>query len=90
MGLSRTDAIVVSRAALTEVAFLTGKDAEKVIALRRDGEVWELEVDVVDLRRIPDTTDVLATYLVRLDDRGVVLDLRRVRRYIRAWIGDQG
>ena len=89
MALSRPHALTISRAAMTEVAHLTGKDADKVISLRRDGEIWELEVDVVDLRRVPDTTDYLATYLVHLDDDGNVLDLRRVRRYVRAWLGDR-
>jgi hypothetical protein len=41
------------------------------------------------MRRIPDTTDIMATYAVRLDDGGNVLELHRVRRYVRAWIGDQ-
>ncbi len=89
MALSRAHALTVSRAALAEVAHLTGKDAEKVVSLRRDGDVWALEVDVVDLRRVPDTTDILATYQVHLDDQGNVLDLHRIRRYVRAWIGDQ-
>jgi hypothetical protein len=89
MALSRPHAITISRAALAEVAHLTGKEAEKVISLRRDGEIWALEVDVVDLRRVPDSTDFLATYLVHLDDDGNVLDLRRTRRYVRAWLGDQ-
>ena len=89
MALSREHAITISRAALTEVAQLTGKDAEKVVSLRRDDGDWVLEVDVVELHRIPDTTDLVATYLVRLDDDGTVLDLSRVRRYVRAWIGDQ-
>jgi hypothetical protein len=89
MALSRSQAMAVSRAALSEVAHLTGKDSEKVVSLRREGEVWVLEVDVVDMRRIPDTTDIMATYAVRLDDGGNVLELHRVRRYVRAWIGDQ-
>ena len=68
MALSRARAKDVSRAALVEVAHLTGKDAEKVVALRRDGDEWVLDVEVVDLRRVPDTTDFMATYRVHLDD----------------------
>ena len=89
MALSRPRAVAVSLTAMAEVAQLTGKDAEKVISLRHDGEAWVLEVDVYHLRRVPDSPDAPATYLVRLDDDGNVLDLRRVRRYVRAWIGDQ-
>ena len=49
MTVSRTRAIAISHAAMHEVAQLTGKDAEKVVALRRDGEIWVLEVDVVEM-----------------------------------------
>jgi hypothetical protein len=87
MTLSRAQAKTLSRAALVEVAQMTGKEAEKVVALRRDGEVWVLEVDVVDMRRVPDTTDFMATYRVHLDDAGNVLELHRLGRYVRAWAG---
>ncbi|WP_328305759.1 gas vesicle protein GvpO [Actinomycetospora sp. NBC_00405] len=88
MALSRERVHAVSRTALAEVAELTGKDVEKVVALRRDGEVWVLDVEVVDLRRVPESTDFMATYRVHLDDADNVLELRRVRRYVRAWVGD--
>jgi hypothetical protein len=88
MALSRAHAKTLSRAALAEVAQLTGKEAEKVVALRRDGEVWVLDVDVVDIRRVPDTTDFMATYRVHLDEAGNLLELHRVRRFVRAWVGD--
>jgi len=90
VAFSRARAKDVSRAALVEVAHLTGKDAEKVVALRRDGDEWVLDVEVVDLRRVPDSTDFMATYRVHLDDAGDVVRLHRVRRYVRAWVGEQG
>ncbi|GAA4731228.1 gas vesicle protein GvpO [Actinomycetospora chibensis] len=89
MTLSRDRVRAVSRAALAEVAQLTGKDTEQIVALRREGADWVLDVDVVELRRIPGTTDFMATYRVRLDDAGEVLDLHRVRRYVRGWVGDE-
>jgi hypothetical protein len=89
MAFSRARAKDVSRAAMVEVAHLTGKDAEKVVALRREGDDWVLDVEVVDLRRVPDSTDFMATYRVHLDDAGNVLRMHRVGRYVRAWVGDQ-
>jgi len=86
MALSRAHVQAVSRAALTEVAELIGKDAEKVVALRRDGEVWVLDVDVVDMRPVPQSADFMATYRLRLDEAGNVLELHRVRRFVRAWV----
>ena len=44
---------------------------------------WELAVDVVELRRVPDTTSVLATYRVTTDDAGDVASYERLHRYNR-------
>lgn len=47
-----------------------------------DGE-WIVNVDVVELARIPDTTSLLATYEVVLDSAGELLQYRRIARYRR-------
>jgi hypothetical protein len=44
---------------------------------------WELEVDVVEVRRVPDTASLLATYRVTTDDAGDVSGHERLRRYNR-------
>ena len=38
---------------------------------------------MLELERIPNTTDVLATYDVQLDDEGTLLGYKRKRRFIR-------
>jgi hypothetical protein len=63
---------------------LLGRPVESVSALERTHDGWVLALEVVEVRRIPETTDVLASYELELDDG---LDLRRyqqVRRYHRA------
>ena len=62
---------------------LTGNDAETVSALQSDGENWLVTVEVCELERIPNTTDVMASYVVQLDDAGGLLGYRRERRYLR-------
>jgi hypothetical protein len=62
---------------------LTGKDAETVVGLEKDDDGWKVLLDVVELRRIPNTTDVLATYEVALDDGGELQGCRRLHRYVR-------
>ena len=52
-------------------------------ANRADGGGWTVAVDVVELSRIPPSTDVLATYEVTIDGRGELVELARSRRYIR-------
>jgi hypothetical protein len=40
-------------------------------------------VDVLELSRIPNTTDVLASYVVQLDEQGTLRGLKRARRFVR-------
>ncbi|HZT92508.1 MAG TPA: gas vesicle protein GvpO [Gaiellaceae bacterium] len=63
---------------------LQGADAESVSSVRRGGGGWVVGLEVVEVRRIPDSTDVLATYEVELDGDGAVLRFERVRRYHRS------
>lgn len=57
--------------------------AEGVSAVSRSDEGWHVDVDVLELQRIPDTTSLLATYEVDIDQDGSLLQYRRVRRYRR-------
>jgi Gas vesicle synthesis protein GvpO len=68
---------------------LTGKPAEAVTGLERTDDGWTVEVEVLELERIPGTTDVLATYQVTLDDDGELQGCRRVHRYLRGSPGDE-
>lgn len=45
---------------------------------------WQVEVEVLELERVPDTTSVLGTYQVDLDESGELLGYRRLRRYTRS------
>jgi hypothetical protein len=63
---------------------LHGTDAESVSFVGRNGEGWVVGLEVVEVRRIPDSTDVLATYEVELDGDGGVLRFERTRRYSRS------
>jgi hypothetical protein len=62
---------------------LTGYPPEGVSGFQWDGETWLVSVDVCELRRIPNTTDVMATYVVQLEDGGGLLGYKRERRYQR-------
>ena len=45
---------------------------------------------MLELSRIPNTTDVLATYEVEVDSDGELMEYRRVHRYVRGVPGDDG
>ena len=62
---------------------LTGFEPESVSGLQWDGETWLVTVDVCELERIPNTTDVMAGYVVQLDDSGGLLGYKRDRRFLR-------
>jgi Gas vesicle synthesis protein GvpO len=62
---------------------LTGYEAMSVSGLAKVGTGWTVEVDVVELQRVPDTASLLATYRVTTDATGDVAGYERVRRFHR-------
>ncbi|MCF2126592.1 gas vesicle protein [Strepomyces sp. STD 3.1] len=50
---------------------------------RSEGGGWIVNVDVLEVARIPDTTSLLATYEVELDSAGDLVQYRRIARYRR-------
>jgi Gas vesicle synthesis protein GvpO len=78
--LSARDLTLAARQTIEE---LTGYTAESVSGFQWDGESWLVSVDVCELERVPNTTDVIATYVVQLDDQGGLLGYKRDRRFER-------
>jgi len=78
----------VAAKAAGELLELTGKAVEGVTGLESTDDGWTVQVEVVEVRRIPDTTDVLALYEVSTDKQGSLLGYRRLRRYARGTPGD--
>ena len=83
----RLTARELTRSARETIEELTGHDAERVSAFQWDGETWLVTVDVCELVRVPNTTDVMASYVVQLDDSGGLLGYKRTRRYPRGEAG---
>src|SRR3954452_650601 len=79
----------LAEAGMATVADLTGFVPEAVSGLQWDGEAWSVTVDVLELSRVPETTDVLGTYVVQLDDGGGLLGYKRTRRYQRGQIEEE-
>jgi hypothetical protein len=82
-GKAKVSARELALEAKATVKDMTGFDPESVSALQWDGETWLVSVEVSELARIPNTTDVMATYVVQLDDGGGLLGYKRERRYLR-------
>ena len=82
-GVAQSDARQAIDRAREQFEDLLGRDVEQVSSLERTHDGWVLALEVVELQRVPETTDVLASYEMELDDD---LNLRRyqqVRRYHR-------
>jgi hypothetical protein len=75
------DAVAQARRLLED---LRGAEPESVssVAATRDG--WLVGLEVVEVHRIPDSTDVLATYEVEVGGDGAVRRFERTRRYHRS------
>lgn len=79
----RLSAAELSQAALVTVGQLTGYQPEAVTALEWNGELWQVTVDALEMARIPNTTDVIGSYVVQLDEQGTLRGYRRTRRFQR-------
>jgi hypothetical protein len=80
-GLSAREAVERVR---EEFPALLGRPVEAVLGVQRDEEGWEVTVQVVELARIPNSTDVLGAYRVALDGDGELAGYGRRRRYTRS------
>src|SRR5579885_3336184 len=79
--LSGRDAVQRVRRELPE---LLGHPVDAVLGLEPDdSKGWNVTVQVVELSRIPHSTDVLGAYTVTLDQSGELQSYKRRRRYYR-------
>jgi hypothetical protein len=79
----------IAREGARQLAELTGREVEGVVGFSRSEDGWTVEVEVLELSRIPNTTDVLAIYQLDLDEDGELDGYRRTRRYTRGASGDE-
>ncbi|MBO9520832.1 MAG: gas vesicle protein [Nocardioidaceae bacterium] len=79
----------IGRRVLGEVEALSGCPVEGMTAIRADDDGWVAMVDVLELERVPETTDVLASYEVNVDGDGAVTGYRRVRRFLRSQVEER-
>ncbi|KAF0968298.1 gas vesicle protein GvpO [Gordonia sp. YY1] len=78
--LSAQDTVALALRAITE---LTGKETMGATSVTPTDEGWTVEVEVIEDRRIPSSTDMLALYEVDIDLDGQLFSYRRTRRYSR-------
>lgn len=74
------------RSAAGQLEELLGHTPESVTSVRPTEDGWEADVEVLELERVPETTSVMGTYHVTLDEEGDLLAYERTRRYTRGQI----
>ncbi|WP_210584894.1 gas vesicle protein [Streptomyces sp. GESEQ-35] len=79
----RPDPVDLLRRARTQLGELIGMPAELVSSLEQTEDGWTLEIEVLEVVRVPDTMSLLASYQVDLDPQGHLMGYRRIHRYER-------
>jgi hypothetical protein len=80
-------AVGLARQYITE---MTERPAVQTTSVSPTEDGWLIEVEVIEDRRIPSSSDILALYEVELDIDGELLSYRRIRRYLRGQTADGG
>jgi hypothetical protein len=79
----RLPAVQVVRQGVEQLREITGRGPDTVSGIEPTEDGWILQVELVELERVPASTSVLASYEAELDEEGNLLEYRRVRRYFR-------
>ena len=73
----------LSEQAKSQLAEITGLKPITVTGVLKDGQGWHIDLDMLEMSRIPPATDVLGDYEVLLDDNGNMLRFERKRTRLR-------
>ncbi len=82
-GGRRLSAARVAQMGLHQIAEVTGRQVDGVSAVEPSDDGWVVGIEVVEDRRIPSSTDILAIYQADLDHSGELTSYRRIKRYKR-------
>lgn len=88
-GQDRIDARQAAERAAAYLEGMTGEQPEVVIAVEPDEDRWLVQLEMLELARVPTTTDVLGCYEVEVSFDGEPVAYRRLRRYHRGQVGEQ-
>jgi hypothetical protein len=75
--------VMIAQLAKEQLAVVTGLVPDEVSELGRGEDGWQVTVEMVELKRIPASMDMLGSYESIIDDEGQLVNYKRVRRYSR-------
>jgi len=85
---NKSDSRDIAERAVEQMQNLMDRKIEAVTGLVKDGDEWTVTLEVLELERVPSTTDVIGKYEVTLDKDGEMTGLERTRRFPRAEAGE--
>ena len=65
---------------------LTHFKPDTISSISKDEQGWHIFVEMIEMKRIPEGSDMLATYETLADEEGNLINFRRTRRYLRQQI----
>ncbi len=68
---------IIIEKARKELSKLTGLTASSTVGVSKDEKEWNISIEMVEKRSIPDQMDILALYEVLLDEEGNLLNFVR-------------
>ena len=75
--------VELAERAKEQLAQMTGFKPFAIVGSYKDEEGWHITVDVVELTRIPEATDVIGTYVALLDENGDMMKFEKKRSRLR-------
>jgi hypothetical protein len=88
-GASSSDVAAVVERARSHVANVVGKDPESVSGISHANGSWSVIIEVVEVHRVPESTDVLGSYEVVLDEGGDLVRIEPRGRYRRSQVEEE-
>jgi len=69
--------------AKAQLAEVTGFSPVAAVGGFKDEEGWHISVDVLEMARLPESTDMIGTYMVTLDQEGNMVKFEKKRARLR-------
>ena len=69
---------------------LTNRELDGVTGISKEGNEWKVTLELIERKSIPDSSDLLGVYELRLDEEGGVVSFNRSRTRKRGDTEDLG
>lgn len=68
----------VGNAAILQIEDILEKKAHEVVSVFRIGENWDVKLEILERKSVPDTQDIVGIYEMKLDSNLNVMEYKRI------------